>query len=256
MAIASDRELVDLQETLYTSKNPTRRWLHNTRRDWINSAIEEYSQGKVSASLEVGPGAGGYLPTLAKVSENLVAADIEKAYLDNAQNLQSQYSNLALAIDDITATQLDSEKFDLILCTEVVEHIKDSLNALKGLHKILKPEGHVILSTPQRYSPLEQTAKIAFLPGIVQLVRWIYNEPIIEMGHINLLTEGQLLKQIEQTGFSIVKRYKCGLYIPLLAEFTGQLGLSIEKHLEEVFRNGFMSWLLWTQCYVLQKAPS
>ena len=32
-------ELVALQETLYRSGNPTRRWLHCIRRDWIFAAL-------------------------------------------------------------------------------------------------------------------------------------------------------------------------------------------------------------------------
>jgi len=41
--MATDRELVELQETLYTSSNPTRRWLHCIRRDWIYDALNRYA---------------------------------------------------------------------------------------------------------------------------------------------------------------------------------------------------------------------
>ena len=73
-------------------------------------------------------------------------------------------------------------------CAEVIEHIADAHAALCGLEKLLKPGGTLILSTPQRYSPLELCAKIAFLPGFIQLVRLIYREPILETGHIKVLT--------------------------------------------------------------------
>ena len=74
--------------------------------------------------------------------------------------------------DDITASRLpDDRSFDVVLCSEVVEHIPDSAAALRAMHDLLKPGGTLVLSTPQRHSPLELAGRIAFLPGVVQLVR-------------------------------------------------------------------------------------
>jgi len=254
MTLATDKELVDLQETIYSSKNPTRRWIHNARKNWIMNALHQTISAIPEASvLEVGPGSGCYLPTLSKLSKKAMASDIQRAYLNNAQHLLPQHDNLSLTVDDITTPKLEAAQFDVILCTEVIEHIPDSTAALKGMHKLLKPGGILILSTPQKYSPLEMAAKIAFLPGIIDIVRWIYKEPIIETGHINLLTESQLRKQINQANFSILEKAKTGVYIPVLAEFTGHTGLKIEKWLETTINNTAFDWALWTQYFILEK---
>jgi len=56
---SSKEQLVELQETLYSSKNPTRRWLHCSRRDWIFKALKKYAYlSNQKSALEVGPGAG------------------------------------------------------------------------------------------------------------------------------------------------------------------------------------------------------
>jgi len=248
----TDLELVDLQETLYTSRNPTRRWLHCSRRDWIVEHIQAVSS-HLPRALEVGPGAGGYLPTLARVADELVAADIEEAYLDQARTLCESIAGLTCIKDDITATNLSADSFNLILCTEVIEHIVDSDAALCGLRKILVPGGTLILSTPQRYSPLELCAKIAFLPGVIHLVRLIYREPIIETGHINLLTEKRLRAQIEAAGLRVQEEYKSGFYLPLVAEFMGHTGLALLQWCEQKLRGSRFSGLLWTQYYILTK---
>lgn len=247
----SHEQLVDLQETLYTSSNPTRRWLHCSRRDWINSQIE--AGEPVSRALEVGPGAGGYLPVLASNATEVVAADIEDAYLDQARRRVESIPSLTCIKDDITATKLPPDSFNLILCTEVIEHIANSEAALAGLHRILLPGGTLILSTPQRYSPLEVCAKIAFLPGIINLVRWIYREAVIETGHINLLTETELKAQILDAGLTIRAQYKSGFYLPLVAEFFGGPGQTLLQLLEGKLRGSRLSWLLWTQYYILTK---
>lgn len=252
--MVSESELVELQQAIYTSKNPTRRWLHCTRRDWIMDALQRYTyEGRCERALEVGPGSGIYLPVLAGLYKEVAASDVEQAYLKHASALVTLYRNLSLVPDDITHTKLPEGSFDLILCTEVIEHIRDSFAAIAGMHRLLKTGGILVLSTPQRWSPLELTSKIAFMPGIIDLVRLVYKEPILETGHINLMTDTQVTRQLESTGFRICERFKSGMYLPLIAEFMGQPGLRLEQWLESKLRDGSMDWLLWEQYYIAKK---
>jgi SAM-dependent methyltransferase len=247
--MASPTELVTLQETLYRSANPTRRWLHCIRRDWIIEAVRRHARPGGRA-LEVGPGSGIYLPILAGMFGQVMAADVEAAYLRHATRLCQALPNLALVRDDICASTLPAHSFDLILCTEVIEHIPDSAAALRGMRRLLKPGGVLVLSTPQRYSPLELAAKIAFLPGVIRLVRRVYREPVLETGHINLMTARTVQGQLRSAGFEIVEQHRSGLYLPLVAEFGGQRGLKFLQRLAHLLRDGFASNLLWTQYYI------
>ena len=240
--MTTEQELVELQKTLYTSRNPTRRWLHCVRRDWIVDTIHRYSNREyreAGEALEVGPGSGTYLPILSDLFRTVYATDIEDAYLDHVRKLTNTTGSLVLVIDDIINTKLPHASFDLILCSEVIEHIADSRSAILQMHPLLKPGGILILSTPQRYSPLEVLAKFAFMPGIIQLVRLIYRESILDSEHINLMTERQVIEQIETAGFKILERYKSGMYLPLIAEFTGHLGLKLEQLLEKKLRDSY-----------------
>ncbi len=51
-------------------------------------------------------------------------------------------------ISDITNIPRSNESFDVILCTEVFEHIPDPLSALKEFSRLLKPGGKLILTAP------------------------------------------------------------------------------------------------------------
>jgi SAM-dependent methyltransferase len=243
-------DLIDLQNTLYRSKNPTRRWLHCSRREWITSAVRKCRVPANDDALEIGPGSGVYLPILASRFKRVHASDIEKAYLGHANVHQRTLSNLHLVLDDICNSNLPSGSFDLILCSEVIEHIADSDGALRSMRRLLRPGGVLILSTPQRYSPLEITAKIAFLPGIISVVRKIYGEPILKTGHINLMTSRTVVQQLGGAGFSIEDQYQSGVYLPLLAELGGNRALQIEQWLESKLRGTFAQGLLWTQYYI------
>lgn len=241
-------EIVELQQTLYTSKNPTRRWLHVTRRAWIEAVLKDSGPG--ARALEVGPGSGVYLPTLAEHFELVTASDIEEAHLEYLAPL---FPDVRVVRDDITSSELDAGSFDLILCSEVVEHIPDSAAAIRGMYSLLRPGGTLVLSTPQRYSPLELASKVAFLPGVVQLVRWVYREPILKQGHINLMTRATVRAQLEAAGFQVEREHFTGVYMPLAAEFTGGVGLGLAKAVERVLPGTPLQGLLWTQYYLARK---
>jgi 2-polyprenyl-3-methyl-5-hydroxy-6-metoxy-1,4-benzoquinol methylase len=250
--MASESELVRHQQTLYTSSNPTRRWLHTTRRDWIMAAVSRAAVRGGERALEIGPGAGIYLPWLARHYDQVVASDVEESYLEHARLLTAEYRNLRLVVDDITRSRLPEKSFDLVLCSEVLEHLAESAAALTRMRRLLKPGGTLILSTPQRYSLLEMTARIALLPGIINLVRGVYRESVLETGHINLLTEREITRELKQAGFMIRQTFKSGCYLPLVAEFMGETGLRLEKYLERGLRRGLLDSLLWTQYYVAE----
>ena len=246
-------DLVRLQETLYESKNPTRRWLHQTRKDWIIRKLERFAgEGGKRKVLEVGIGSGIYLPVLAGLFESVVAIDIEDSYIDNANSVVKGLTNVSIIKDDITDSKLDEKSFDLVLCSEVIEHIHDSEKALGGIQRLLKKGCPLILSTPQPWSPLEMLCKIAFLPGVIEVVRAIYKEPILKTGHINLMTERELTRQLEDNNFRIMESNKSGMYIPLIAEFTGDTGLKLEKWIESGIYKTPLDWILWTQYYVAE----
>src|SRR5438309_7303102 len=228
---SSPDEMLGLPETLYNSRNPTRRWLHRTRRDWIIAKIRECAIARPGRALEIGFGAGVYLPAMAEAYREVVASDVDQAHLDHARDIAAKYANLRLVADDIAKSKLPEHSCDLVLCSEVIEHIGGTAQVLTGIRRLVAPGGWLILSTPQRHSAVGLVCKVAFLPGVINLVRRIYGEAVFETGHINLMTERELTRALVETGFQIRERFKSGMYVPLMAEFGGELGLRIEKSL-------------------------
>ena len=254
-APAAGAELIALLETLYNSRNPTRRWLHRTRRDWMIGKIRECARVRPGRAIEIGFGAGVYLPALAEAYGEAVGTDLDRVHLDHARAIADRYPNLRLADDDITASRMPEHGFDLVVCSEVIEHIPDTAAVIAGIRRLLAPGGFLILSTPQRHSLMELACKVAFLPGVIGLVRKLYREAVFETGHVSLMTESEMGAALECEGFEICERFKSGMYIPLVAEFAGTAGMGLERWLEPKLRRGPLSWMLWTQYWVARMPP-
>lgn len=252
---ATTAQLLQLQQTLYQSKNPTRRWLHLLRRDWVFAQLRKHG-GKNKTVLEVGPGCCVYVPPMAKSFGTVTVSDIEPAYLIESKKLQTKFKNLKVAVDDLTKSSLPKEGFDAILCSEVVEHLPPPATkaAFKTFASLLKPGGTLILSTPQSYSTLELAGRIAFHPWVLGWVRKVYSEPVLPTGHINLMTTAQVRQLLEANNLAIVHHHLSGLYIPVLAEFGGKPGQRIAAFLAAILQHiSLLKGLLWTQYWLAIK---
>ena len=51
-------------------------------------------------------------------------------------------------VSDITAIPVPDHSFDVILCSEVLEHVPEPMKALREMARILKPEGRLFLTAP------------------------------------------------------------------------------------------------------------
>src|SRR5260221_3461515 len=206
-------ELLPLLDTLYESSNPTRKWLHCSRRDWIIGKIREAASERPGPALEVGFGAGIYLPSLAEAFGEVVATDLDQAHIDHAREIAAKNPNLHLMRDDVVDTKLPEHSFSLVLCSEVIEHIPNSENVLAAMHRLLEPGGILVLSTPQRWSLMEITAKVAFLPGVVNVVRRIYGEAGFDIEAIKLMTGSQIGPLFYRAGGCTCEQFTNGMYI-------------------------------------------
>ena len=51
-------------------------------------------------------------------------------------------------VSDIIAIPEPDESFDVILCTEVFEHLPEPILAIKEFSRLLRPDGHLIITAP------------------------------------------------------------------------------------------------------------
>lgn len=256
MTITAKQADLAFQANLYTSANPTRRWLHNVRHNWILARIATLSVPAGGRALDVGVGSGGYTRAMRARGLEVVASDINDSFRAAAANIPGVRAILWDVCKPIHAPlyQVLHDTVDLAVCSEVIEHVEAPSMALQNIAGLMKVGGLLILTTPQRWSTTELTARLLNIPGVAQLARKIYREPVDKLGHISLMTATELRERIDVSGFEILEEDRFAFYLPMIAEWGGSRGQRILQHIEGFIRaTGLGRSLLWTQAYVLRR---
>jgi 2-polyprenyl-3-methyl-5-hydroxy-6-metoxy-1,4-benzoquinol methylase len=122
------------------------------RLKFIQSAIVGLKNPKAKV-LDVGCGNGNSSRQIASLGFEVIGIDISDKTIEAANEL-NPYPNLRF--ENIAAEELDlNDKFDVIICSEVVEHINEPAPVIKSLKKLLKIDGILIVTVPNGYGPRE-----------------------------------------------------------------------------------------------------
>lgn len=244
---------IGFQANLYDSGNPTRRWLHRVRHEWVMAKIAAYKPSCAGEAFDCGVGCGIYTRAMASLGLRVTGVDINPAFVAAVANVP----NARAFVGDICRPKaLDRIEFaDLAVCSEVLEHVENVRMALATLHDSLAPGGHLVLTTPQKWSTVELVARTLKVKLVARLARAMYNEPVAELGHISLMTARELQEEIQRAGFTIVEHETFAFYLPGVAEFMGERGQRmLAASAAWLAKRPSLRGMLWTQAYVLRRS--
>ena len=119
------------------------------RRELKN--IRRLNPDKTLNIYDAGSGFGQYTYFMSKNLKpcNIYSTDIKEDWINDCKNFfqAKKIDNIKFGIEDLTTIN-HSEKFDLILNVDVMEHIEDDKLVFKNFYNSLKNNGYLLINTP------------------------------------------------------------------------------------------------------------
>jgi 2-polyprenyl-6-hydroxyphenyl methylase/3-demethylubiquinone-9 3-methyltransferase len=119
------------------------------RLDWIQS----YGSLAKKRVLDVGCGGGILSDSMARKGAQVVGIDLANKALRVAQlhALEANTPNVEYREVSVEALALqEPESFDAVTCMEMLEHVPDPESVIRACSRLVKPQGHVFISTINR----------------------------------------------------------------------------------------------------------
>jgi ubiquinone/menaquinone biosynthesis C-methylase UbiE len=148
--------------------------------------------GKHKKVLDVGCGSGAIVERLLPECD-ICGIDIGKGFVRFCQDRYGRSGKFSIVRSDARQIPFHSESFDYVICSEVLEHVRDRMAVLNEFFRSLRPGGRLILTTPK------MSVRWCLLEAVWTRIR----RKMIEIEH-RPLTEGRLRYLVSLAGFRIL----------------------------------------------------
>lgn len=200
-------------------------WWFKSRRAYLLDLIDKLPRN--SKILDIGCSSGIFLKELKEIGfeeSNLFGIDISEVAIKNAQQ-NGLKNTFVMDAQNIT---LD-EKFDIIIASDCLEHLKEDEKALKNWYELLNKNGLAYI----------------FVPAFMSL--WSYHDEYNM--HYRRYTSSELRSKIENEGFEILKSSYWNFFLCIPVYFFRKISaLSKSKKPETsdiMVGNSFVNSLLY-----------
>lgn len=142
--------------------------------------------------LDVGCGTGEYLALATGLGAHAVGIDLSEAYCGRVTS-----SGLVAVVGDGTGLPMADASCDVVLCSEVIEHVPAVL-ARRCIDEITRVARRaVVVTTPNALAVVRRVARRIIPSRVTDLD--------LEVGHINLLGPSELTSSLERPGWQLTQ---------------------------------------------------
>ena len=216
-----------MKVNLDLKKHPKNRW---------EAALKFMKINENDKILDVGCGEGVILNYLVGKSKFIYGIDISSHLIDILKKRIEKGVNLQ-QMNIENKTPFKDDYFDMIILTDVIEHIADLYISIKELKRILKKNGLIFIDTPN-IAKLRNRLKLLFgmfpSTGSEKNNLWdTKNGNLYDGGHLHYFTFSSLQLVMESFGFSLVKKFGYGRFGGIHDIFpeisSGSIGMIFRK---------------------------
>jgi ubiquinone/menaquinone biosynthesis C-methylase UbiE len=159
-------------------------WAWRRRRALLLRAVQRGDR-----VLDLGCGAGRFVAALRDAGAEPVGVEIAEAALDRARRNVPGADLRLVAADG--SLPLGHGEVDLVWCSEVLEHVPDTIGLLTEIRRVLKPAGGVLVTVPD-HGRVKRTL----------LALGHYDAHYDPLGqHVRFYTRRSLRRALQATGF-------------------------------------------------------
>lgn len=105
-------------------------------------------EGEPGTLLEVGCGSGRFLNRMRNAGWNVEGIDFDPGA---AAHVKRKYG-IHVSVGRLTDMQFPQAAYDVVAMSQVIEHVHDPLALLKECHRVLRPGGRLLITTPNAQS--------------------------------------------------------------------------------------------------------
>lgn len=216
----SSKSASDFQENIY--RTGERRETVELKDLRVREIVWEMTHNKNCKILDVGCGDGSLLGPFSE-SQDCYGVDISEAQLEKAQRKKIKAFRVNLETEILP---FHKDFFDLVICSETIEHLLDADNLLQEIHRVLKFGRTFILTFPNVNQPISWLMQVVFdLPPMYSAR---YKAP-----HVRDYTLRIVKKVLADFGFDILN--VTGTYIyPFKDRFSQWLAKSFPRLAEKI----------------------
>lgn len=143
-------------------------------------------------ALDIGCSYGDQAMKIAKQGIRVYGIDSSKDYIKKfKQSAKKNNLDCTPVLGDATRLPFDSNFFDAVIATEVLEHIPNFKKAIKESYRVLKPGGYACIAVPTGLSE-----------NIFKFLHPFWQE---DSGHVNFFLKRKITRILEEIGFRIEK---------------------------------------------------
>lgn len=197
-------EILDQVPADYYQKAITKNIWHS----WKLKVISELIKNKPNKILDVGCASGWFLDKVNKLypEAELTGVDASKKAIDYGKKV---YKNLNLIHADAHKLPFKDRSFDLILCTEVLDHVVEPEKVLSEIRRVLSPNGIAIVE-------LDDSKNLFF--RVIWYI-WIHLPGSVwNHAHIHEFNIENLEEMIKKCKFQVIKKkiFRLGMGVVFL----------------------------------------
>ena len=164
--------------------------------------LDKYSLNTKGIMLDVGCGEGRHIFGIMQQNPLMqcIGLDMDKKSLKKAEEGYAYFKTLSQAgvdflIGSAYSIPLPNDSVDIVICSEVLEHLHEYNDAINEIHRVLKPGGKFYASVPASWPE-----KICWA-----LSKDYQNQP---GGHLRIFNQKSLIEEIKLSGFNFLSSEK------------------------------------------------